>query len=98
MNEKKIVFQKTEPIKYISLPMEEIKEYTGESPLDHIYSVVRENVVKIVKKTDDYIYSEILKWAKENGYTDIFLIDEDFIKTAFENELKRRTKKWWKRN
>lgn len=97
MDEKKITFTLSEPIKYISLPIEEIKQGTIENPLEHIYSVVQETIAKIVKKTDEYLYSEILKWAKENGYTDIWLIDEEFIKTAFEREIRRR-RKWTKRN
>ena len=90
MEEKKITFKHAEPTKYISLPMEEIKQGTIDDSLEHIYGIIRKSVIKIIKKTDEYFYSEIFKWAKENGYTDIWLIDEEFIKTAFEREIKRR--------
>ncbi len=46
--------------------------------------------VQIAKQVDKYIYESIMSWAKENGYTDVYLIDEEFIRSAIENEIKRR--------
>lgn len=49
---------------------------------------VREND----KRTEQQILKEITDWAKEHNIGTVYLIDEEFVKTALLNEIKRRNK------
>lgn len=52
------------------------------------------HVFKVLAKINDFkdkvVYDEIVRFAQEQGITDLFLIDEDFVKSALihENELR----------
>ena len=97
MNDK-IFTENDEPIKYISLPPEMINK--KETSIEGIYAYTLKVAAQIVQDEDKLIYDQVFKWAKANGYTDIYLINEEFVRTAFEREIERRRKKrWWnKRN
>lgn len=45
---------------------------------------------KICDLKDKVICDAIIEYAKEQGITDLFLIDEEFVKSALINEAKRR--------
>lgn len=47
---------------------------------------VREND----KRTEQQILKEITDWAKEHNIDTVYLIDEEFVKTALLNEIERR--------
>lgn len=47
---------------------------------------VREND----KRTEQQILKEITDWAKEHNIGNVYLIDEEFVKTALLNEIERR--------
>lgn len=47
---------------------------------------VREND----KRTEEQIIKEITDWAKEHNISNVYLIDEEFVKTALLNEIERR--------
>ena len=49
---------------------------------------VREND----KRTEQRIFKEITDWAKEHNIGTVYLIDEEFVKTALLNEIERRKK------
>lgn len=42
------------------------------------------------KRTEQQILKEINDWAKEHNIGTVYLIDEEFVKTALLNEIKRR--------
>jgi hypothetical protein len=42
------------------------------------------------KRTEQQILKEITDWAKEHGISTVYLIDEEFVKTALLNEIERR--------
>lgn len=42
------------------------------------------------KRTEQQILKEITDWAKEHNIGTVYLIDEEFVKTALLNEIKRR--------
>lgn len=44
----------------------------------------------VVKFSDKMIYEAIITFAKEYGFTDIYLMDEEFVITALKNEIERR--------
>ena len=44
------------------------------------------------KRTEQQILKEITDWAKEHNISTVYLIDEEFVKTALLNEIKRRNK------
>lgn len=44
------------------------------------------------KRTEEQIFKEITDWAKEHNISTVYLIDEEFVKTALLNEIERRNK------
>lgn len=44
------------------------------------------------KRTKKQILKEIVNWAVEHKITTVYLIDEEFVKTALLNEIERRKK------
>lgn len=49
---------------------------------------VREND----KRAEQQILKEVTDWAKEHNIGTVYLIDEEFVKTALLNEIERRKK------
>lgn len=49
-------------------------------------------VSKIIDTTDKMLVDSMIKFAEENGYTDLYLIDKDFLQSAILNEIQRRKK------
>lgn len=47
---------------------------------------VREND----KRTEEQIFKEVVDWAIEHNIGTVYLIDEEFVKTALLNEIERR--------
>ncbi len=47
-------------------------------------------MAKIIDSRDKEIIRTVIEWAKSNGFTQIELIDEQFIKAAFSAEFNRR--------
>ena len=42
------------------------------------------------KRTEQQIFKEVAVWAKEHNIGTVYLIDEEFVKTALLNEIERR--------
>ena len=42
------------------------------------------------KRTEEQIFKEVANWAKEHNIGTVYLIDEEFVKTALLNEIERR--------
>ena len=47
-------------------------------------------MAKVIDTTDKVIFDAIIRYADEHCATDLFIIDEEFIKSAIENEIQRR--------
>ena len=47
-------------------------------------------MAKVVNYQDKVLVDAVIKYAMENGYTDLCLIDEDFVKSALAREILRR--------
>ena len=56
------------------------------------YSIQREWALKVAEAYDEKLFSEIVKLAREEGYTDVTILDKEFIITAIKNEIERRNK------
>jgi hypothetical protein len=75
-------------IKYIELKKPEVKfDLLAENPSAHF---TRELTAKVVDHQDKVLCDAIIQYATERGYTDIFLIDEEFIRSAITHEIMRR--------
>lgn len=47
-------------------------------------------MAKVVDHEDKVLCDAIIKYATEQGYTDLYLIDEEFIRSAIIHEIERR--------
>lgn len=60
-------------------------------------NTIQKTVAKVMKgvlqEKEKALYEAMVQFAEKDGFTDIFLIDEDFLRSAIENEIKRRTLK-----
>lgn len=82
------------PVRLIDTPMllpkhenddvSDVFSYTFNTVIDW----VREND----KRTEQQILKEVTDWAKEHNIGTVYLIDEEFVKTALLNEIERRNK------
>ena len=54
------------------------------------FSMVNKLAIATSKNVNDILIDKIIKIAKENGFTDILILNEDFIVTALQNEIERR--------
>ena len=54
------------------------------------YSVMHAVMAQIITSHDEAIYKAIVNYAIQYGITDIYLLDEEFVRTALINEAKRR--------
>lgn len=72
------------------LPMHENDDVSGmfNCTFNTVIDWVREND----KRTEQRILKEITDWAKEHNIGTVYLIDEEFVKTALLNEIERRNK------
>ena len=56
--------------------------------------LIQKSVAKVMKgvmeEGEKVLYEAMLDFAKREKFTDIYLIDEDFLRSAIENEIKRR--------
>ena len=57
---------------------------------DFTASLTREIVAQVTDTTDKAICEAIIRYADDMGATDLYIIDEEFVKTAILNEIKRR--------
>lgn len=62
--------------------------------LNKIWEILSKNEFKKDILTGNFYqtiqYEAMLDFAKREKFTDIYLIDEDFLRSAIENEIKRR--------
>ena len=57
---------------------------------DFVYRFQAAIHAKVVDLFDKEIIKAIRQYCLENGYTDLVLIDEEFIRAAIEHEIQRR--------
>lgn len=84
------------PLARINLNRNPGEFYHVEHKLDedsHTHSMTAKILAEFVRKEDDYIMDEIIKFAKSEGVSTLYLVDKEFVLTAFRNEIERRKKK-----
>lgn len=77
---------KIPPMKYIKLPQPEIKPINFDETVWSFTSKLRAYVTDI---TDRAIIDAIIEYATKQGFSDLYLIDEGFIKSAIIHEIQR---------
>lgn len=70
---------------YVPLPHNHITEIQ-----DFQSSITGKISAQVVDTTDKALYEAIIRYADEQGITDLYIIDEEFVKSAIINEIKRR--------
>lgn len=61
--------------------------------LNTIHKTVAKIMKGVLQEKEKALYKAMIQFAEKEGFTDMFLIDEDFLRSAIENEIKRRTTK-----
>ena len=54
------------------------------------YQTIIDFVKEQDKRTEEQIFKKIADWATEHNISTVYLIDEEFVKTALLNEIERR--------
>lgn len=73
----------------------------GKMPFQHFYfetsdvfeysnTFERKFAIQVAESFDNAIMEKITEIAKEQGFTDLVLIDKEFVVTALKNEIERR--------
>ena len=86
MNDKPIIHAS---FKYLNNPI--VTKINGDT---YELELIQKSVAKVMKgvmeESEKVLYEAIQDFAKREKFTDIYLIDEDFLRSAIENEIKRR--------
>lgn len=77
--------------KKINMPMEYI-QIKGDEELFLDTTFERKLAFEIAESFDNKIYEKVIEIAKEKGYTDLVLINKEFVVEAFKREIERRRK------
>jgi len=56
----------------------------------YVQNVLVDWVKEQDKRAEEQIFKEIADWATEHNISTVYLIDEEFVKTALLNEIERR--------
>ena len=75
-------------VKHYVLQEPEITTDFSES--NYVMNAARAIMAQVVSQEDKALCEAMIRYAIEQGYTDLFLIDEEFVKTAIKNEVRRR--------
>lgn len=68
---------------------EQIKNsFPGQSP----YTIQMRSAIAFTRETDRMILDSIVQKAKENGITDLYVLNEDFILGAIREKMERESK------
>lgn len=63
-----------------------------DSKWEYVNKTVIDWVREQDKRTEEQIVKEVTDWAKGHNIGTVYLIDEEFVKTALLNEIERRNK------
>ena len=63
---------------------------TDFSESNYVMNAARAIMAQVVFQEDKALCEAMIRYAIEQGYTDLFIIDEEFVKTAIKNEVSRR--------
>ena len=80
------------PVTVINTPIMPKVEMEDDGKWQHIYYTLFDWIREDDKRTEEQIFKEVTDWAKEHNISTVYLIDEEFVKTALLNEIERRNK------
>ena len=58
----------------------------------YVYNELVDWIKEKDKRTEEQILKKVANWATEHNISTVYLIDEEFVKTALLNEIERRNK------
>lgn len=76
----------------INTPIMPTAEMEDDGKWHYVHNELVDWIREYDKRTEQQILKEITDWAKEHGISTVYLIDEEFVKTALLNEIERRNK------
>ena len=53
------------------------------------YRIEKKVAVEFLRKTERFLLQSIIQWAQENGITDLYVLNEDFVMDAIREKLER---------
>lgn len=80
------------PVTAIHTPIMPKVEMEDDGKWHYMHKTLVDWVREQDKRTEEQILKEITDWAKEHNISTVYLIDEEFVKTALLNEIERRNK------
>ena len=68
-----------------------MRHFELKEPFNDDMTCFKKNIISMVADMQDKaIVQAAVSYAQREGFTDLYLIDEEFVKTALINEAKRR--------
>ena len=80
------------PVTAINTPIMPTAEMEDDGKWEYVNKTIVDWIKEQDKRTEEHIFKEIADWAKEHNIGTVYLIDEEFVKTALLNEIERRNK------
>ena len=80
------------PVTAINTPIMPEVGMEDDGKWEYVNKTVVDWIKEQDKRTEEHIFKEIADWAKEHNIGTVYLIDEEFVKTALLNEIERRNK------
>lgn len=78
---------KIPPLQHFELPPPELK---GFNPMEMQNTIEIQINAVVADLQDQALIKAIIKYSIEQGFDDLYVIDEEFVKSAIINEIKRR--------
>lgn len=78
------------PVTVLNTPIMPKVEKEDDDKWHYVYKTLVDWIREDEKRTEEQIFKEVANWAKEHNISTVYLIDEEFVKTALLNEIERR--------
>ena len=78
------------PVTAINTPIMPKSGREDDGKWEYVHKTVVDWIKEQDKRTEQQILKEVTDWAKEHNISKVYLIDEEFVKTALLNEIERR--------
>ena len=80
------------PVTAIHTPIMPKVEMEDDGKWQYIYHTLVDWIREDDKRTEEQIFKAVADYALEHNIGTVYLIDEEFVKTALLNEIERRNK------
>ena len=78
------------PVTAINTPIMPKVEMEDDGKWHYVHHTLVNWIKEQDKRTEQQIFKEVVNWAIEHNIGTVYLIDEEFVKTALLNEIERR--------